>query len=339
MEEKNKNAQKSKGFSLVELMVVMIISFIVIWGAIDFFNEQQKVFRQQSLQAKNQGGMRMALYYITKDLTNAGFTGGPFGIETAILDAQQRVLVDFPVVAAKTADLTLESDMPTLTNESGAVVDALEIWANFSGKSSRLSAVANPGVGTLYAFTVDSFVTSTQNCVLSTGVCTTVAAAFPMGVIITNYTGSGEYVAASSVSLSDKSISTDPIVKYYRIRDPVAPVWRRIYYIREIPANGPRWLIRRDFYGNNLAIDRKIAEGITDMQITYDLAPAANQITLGVDPAVTAVDPSYIQAVSVTMTAINHDIDSVIPIKIMMNRKIKLENLGLHPKLNALRGW
>ena len=88
-------ANKHGGFSLIELLIVSIISIIVLWGAIDFFNSQQKVFRQQSLQARNQANVRMGLYYISKDLINAGFTGGPFGIETAVRDAQQRGITNF----------------------------------------------------------------------------------------------------------------------------------------------------------------------------------------------------------------------------------------------------
>jgi prepilin-type N-terminal cleavage/methylation domain-containing protein len=343
-----------KGFTLIELMIVSVMSVIVIYGAIDFFNNQQKVFRQQSLQARNQANVRMALYYISRDLMNAGFSGGPFGVETAIKNAQDRSISNFPVVAAKSAIQSLETDMPRLGNgvvpgnpphinyspvgtQYGGTVDALEIWGNFSadGQATHLSNAVSASTSTLYATTIDHFSATAQSCNLSTEACTSVTVA-PIGAILASFDGKGEYVRIGSVNTGSRQINTTGggLYKNYMIGDSIAPVWRRVYYVRVI--NGERWLVRREYYGGSTAyIDTKIANGVWDLQVTFDMTPAYNQWTRDVDPDVTTVNPVLIDSVNVRLISITQDVDQTTPIKTVMMKKIKLVNLGLHPYLRG----
>jgi len=338
--------RKAQGFTLIELLIVSVITIIVLYGAIDFFNTQQKVFRQQSLQARNQASVRMAMHFINKDLNNAGFTGGPFGVETAIQDARQRGVTNFPVVAAKFVNRSLETDMPLLGNatsrglpvdtQSGDSVDALEVWGNFAvdGQATHLIAAAAPGVSTLMANTVTNFQTATQNCNLSTEVCTAVTMA-PIGVVLANFAGDGEYAEVSGVNTGSRTINlASPLLRGYHAGDVVAPVWRRVYYIRAI--NGERWLVRREFYsGASAYIDTKIAEGVWDQQLTFDVAPSANQLSVNLDPGDTVINPILIESVNVKLMSQTRDVDQVMPVKTVLVRKVKLVNLGLHPYLRG----
>ena len=198
---------------------------------------------------------------------------------------------------------------------------------------------APSGTSTLFANTIDNFVINTQNCDLATEVCTAVTA-YPPGVVIANFSGDGEYAEVSNVSTGSRIITTaNPVVRNYQLGDIVAPVWKRVYYIGVI--NGERWLVRREYYAGNTHIDTKIAEGIWDMQVTFDIygtTPAysqTNPLFIDVDPGSTVVNPVLVNSVNVELTTITRDLDQVSPLKTVLMKRVKLVNLGLHPYLRG----
>jgi type II secretory pathway pseudopilin PulG len=333
-----------QGYTLIELLVVSLISIIVIYAAIDFFNNQQKVFRQQASQARNQANLRLGLYYIAHDLMNAGYTGGPFGVEGEMYRAEATGSSS-PVAAVKPVNFSTDPQFSTLklTNQAGQTIDGIEMWFNINTQPTSLSAISYVGTNTLAANTVTMFQVTAPKCDMILDSCTPFTG-FAAGFIISKADGSGEYEPISSVDLSGKTITAaSALTDTYVVQSVVAPVWRRVYYLRDI--NGTRWLVRRDYFANNQFTDTKLAEGVADLQVTYDMIfrPSLGdppQLTPEVDPDkppayLTPFNPKYIDSVNVSLVSAVHDIQSKKPLQTVMTRKVKIMNLGLHPKLRG----
>jgi len=335
-----------KGYTLIELMVAGLISIIVIYAAFDFFNNQQKVFRQQAAQARNQANLRLGLYYLAHDLMNAGYTGGPFGLEGEMYRAESAAS-STPVAPVKPVDFAADPDFISLKldNQAGHTIDGIELWLNIntSGDVTGLSAISPVGTNTLSANTVSIFQAKAPKCDMVLDSCTPFIG-FAAGFIITNADGSGEYEPISSVDLSGKTITAaDTLKATYVNQSVVAPVWRRVYYLRDI--KGTRWLVRRDYSAGPQYTDTKLAEGVSDLQVSYDMSMTASsgvpQITPEVDPDnpppfVAPFNPKYIYSVNVNLYSAVQDAELKKPLQTIMSRKVKIMNLGLHPKL---RPW
>jgi len=357
---------REKGFTLIELMVALVLSFIVIYAAIDFFSNQQKVFRTQAQQARNQANIRLGLYYLAHDLSNAGFVGTPFGVEAPMFKEK---VATFPsgtggtsvAVPVRPFDFNSDTSIPVLAYPyrdrygnavaGGHTVDAVEIWANFitdQGEGGRLLQYALAGTNLLYASTAKLFEFTAPQCDYVADSCTTISVN-PLGVVVTNQDGKGEYLAVSSVTVSGgqaqistmTGISPPSPVSGYQSGSYVGPVVKRVYYLKQI--GDIRWLMRRDYY-SGVFTDMKIAEGIQDMQFTFDLVtpivpvpdePPFEQIETGVDPLVGAVDPVFIKSINVEMTALVYDVELKKPTPMVMNRRVRIANLGGHPLLRA----
>jgi len=351
---------REKGFTLIELMVALVLSFIVIYAAIDFFSNQQKVFRTQAQQARNQANIRLGLYYLAHDLSNAGFVGTPFGVEAPMFKEK---VATFPsgtggtsvAVPVRPFDFSSDALIPVLAYPyrdrygnavaGGHTVDAVEIWANFitdEGNGGRLVQNVLSGGGVLYADTGKLFEFTTPQCDYVADSCTTIAVE-PIGVVVTNQDGKGEYLTVSSVTVGggQATITTSSLSSSYQANSYVGPVVKRVYYLKQI--GDIRWLMRRDYY-SGVFTDMKIAEGIQDMQFTFDLVtpivpvpdePPFEQIETGVDPLVGAVDPVFIKSINVEMTALVYDVELKKPTPMVMNRRVRIANLGGHPLLRA----
>jgi len=87
---------KNKGFSLIELLIVMAVSMILLTGAISVFSNQTKVYSGQQQQLNVIQDSRLAIDVLTTDIRMAGFkkNGATLtGISTATATSI-RVLAD-----------------------------------------------------------------------------------------------------------------------------------------------------------------------------------------------------------------------------------------------------
>lgn len=71
------NRRASTGFSLMELMVALVVSLVVIAGAISLMVGQQRAFQNTSLDRELQETARIALGQVTASLRDAGFGVDP----------------------------------------------------------------------------------------------------------------------------------------------------------------------------------------------------------------------------------------------------------------------
>ncbi len=336
------------GFTLIELLVVMVISVIVLYGAFSFFERQQLVFNQQAAQAEKQANLRIALYYLSKDIALAGFTGTPWGVEHAI-SAANKALISTPIRPIKhlqvSSDPELTGSEYALDNLNGDALDAIEIWANFSenlGSGRGRTQLVNPvnaGSTTLNGNTVDGlFILQVWDD--SSNSYQTVS---PIGVVIGAYKeGVGDYLPVTSVNSGSNviSVASGALNNYMGgVTDSMAPVFKRRYFVRE-ECDGPRcdrWLIRRDYYAAGVTIDHRMAQGIEDFQVFYDLTdPVTGAFLVDFDPDdLTAdFDPCWVTAVTIKVQAVVRIKDMPKPLITNMSRKIVMMNIGTENGLN-----
>ena len=318
-----KKAKGKSGFTLIEVLIVLVVSAIVFLGAYEFFSQQQKTFNQQTAQARQQSNLRMAIYYLTQDLINAGFTGTPFGIEGAIYTAKDKGF-STPVRVVRT--ISPGGEFPSLTNSQGDALNILEIWGNFNAQSTTLTSVVSAGMSTI--FVQDASIFELNIWDESTGAMTTV---HPPGFIIGSVYYRAEYHSLRVVDTSNNSItSSEMIVQNYNPgTDLVAPVWKRVYFVQE-DAQGTRYLIRRDYYMETTQ-DTQIADNIVDFQVYFDIKnPTTGDLTLKVDPDTTTVDPCTIRAVIIQLTG-RVFAPGTRPTFLTTNRRVVIPNLWNHP--------
>ena len=323
--------EHKKAFTLIELMVALLIAGIVFLGAFQFFSTQQKVFRQQAEHAERQSGVRTAAYYIAKDLMNAGYTGTPYGVESALHNAY---LVGFstPIRAVRWINPQTDSEFSAyaLTSPTNnQPVDALEIWANFTGLNTRLSNLLSSGTNMVYVENASIFQLNIFDEVMGSMVNVE-----PLGIVVSSPNYIGEYHPISSVDVSGNVITiSEMFVNSYTTSDVAGPVWRRVYFIMQ-DSDGVRWLVRRDYYKGR-TVDTKLARGIVDFQVFFDVMdPTLGTLTMNVDPAVTPVDPCQIQAVRFELTGEAKAPGQMQTTYITVSRRVKIHNLWIHPLFN-----
>jgi len=335
MIEKIKIKSREKGFSLIEILVASAIGMVILYETFSFFVHQQNVFRQQTEQAEKQANLRIALYYLSKDIANAGYTGTPWGVELALYSMHKKG-VSFDSIPVRSVKPISYSDLAETApvNQNGQPLDAIEIWGNFSRSDPNYTHLVNSAsakvtniiyantVDGLFAFKVWDEATNTQKDV------------YPTGMVIGSFYGKGDYLAISSVDVLAKTVSSsDAVVNDYAGNiDEVAPVLKRVYFVREetdtvIPSIKQRWLVRRDYYFGQ-TLDHRLASGIQDFQILYDAYdPATGAFAMDIDPSVTAIaDPCLITAVNIRLQAMVQTKDMKVPMLTTLSRKVKLMN-------------
>lgn len=106
MDKRGKGVEtKTRGFSLVELLVTLVIGLLLIGGVgVVFLSSQQAVNEAQSL-SRMQENLRFAADYLVRDVRNAGFRD-----EGALTIAQFRALGDNPPAGSTTPYVSLEND-------------------------------------------------------------------------------------------------------------------------------------------------------------------------------------------------------------------------------------
>lgn len=68
-------ASYSKGLTLIEVMISMVIGLLLLSGAISLFINNKRVFRENNQNAQLQEAARFSLGLLTKDIRHAGFIG------------------------------------------------------------------------------------------------------------------------------------------------------------------------------------------------------------------------------------------------------------------------
>jgi len=333
---------RNKGFTLIELLVVLAIGSIVLLGAFSFFERQQAVFNQQSEQAEKQANLRVAMYFLARDIALAGYTGTGYGLEEAILGAEK---MGVTIPARPLIPIIGNSEMNSLTNSAGEPLDAIEIWGNFTpnGEVTTLASNANAGAATLVVNKVDGlFINQVWDEESHSNINV-----YPTGVVVGSYGlisfGLGDYVDIASVNSGSKTINLNGTLlnNYYAGADEVAPVLRRAYFVQEIceGARCERWLIRRDYYVGK-TVDQRLAQGVEDFQIFYDVQDPTTQ-AIGLDLSAEqlsgllgAFDPCIVTAVTIRLQARVITKDMPKPLVTTLNRKIKIMNSNIRPGLD-----
>jgi len=315
---------KIQAFTLIELLIALVIGSIVFLGAYTFLAQQQKTFRRQTEAIRQQSSLRMVLYYITKDLANAGFTGTPLGLESAIQTAKEN---GYSMPARVVRTIPPSAEFSDLKNNEDKPLDILEIWANFSGLTTTITNSINPGVSQFYVQDPSVFEINVWDD--SQGQTVTF---HPPGFILgTLSMAKGEYHSLGTVNPSSSLISSsEMITSVYNPGDLVAPLWKRVYFVQE-DSQQNRFLVRRDYYQEN-SVDTVMGENIVDFQVFFDTQdPNTGLMTIEADPDTDIIDPCTIRAVRIVITGLIQTPDMRIPSYFRLSKRVLIRNLWLDP--------
>jgi type IV pilus assembly protein PilW len=126
--------RNNKGFTLTELLVVLVIGSIVLAGAYGSYVSQQKAYLTTESVSSLQQNLRAALFFIEKDLRMAGF------------NPDKDVDFGFISISANSFTFTKDTGSGNTDNDENGVLDAGET-VNYDVDSNNLRR--NVGSGPL----------------------------------------------------------------------------------------------------------------------------------------------------------------------------------------------
>ena len=165
------NSNRSKGFTLIEILIALSISSIVMVAIYQTFNSQQKSYIIQEDVAAMQQGLRASMFLLTNDIRMAGYDSqlsGNFGI-TDIRPRDIANVVDTGITGNSCIEITEDLNdngllIPALSNPGERIQYSvydfiagdgnLDIARN-SGNGRRLLAENIQGFGLAFAFDDD----------------------------------------------------------------------------------------------------------------------------------------------------------------------------------------
>lgn len=155
---------KRQGFTLVELMIVMVISALVGTAIVRLFVSQAQFFDRQTQSRESRTVSRGALNILMSDLRMVETTGG---VESATMDALVvRVPYAFGVVCVSTLAATTISRLPLDESLYPNAIFGGYAWLDANGVYTYVPSIAAPTLGASANCTNASITTLAKGAVL-----------------------------------------------------------------------------------------------------------------------------------------------------------------------------
>ena len=264
--------QRQVGLSLVELMIAITLSLLLIGGVLQIVLASKQTYSSASALSRVQENGRFALGILTEDIRNAGYQGQCIGTPTSHLtstDEGRWTLTD-PILGWNNGDLPGYSSMTDVQSLASGT-DA--IFIKFAAGGPDLAGKSTNTPGTALT-TVDPENTSTEKSAnILQG-----AVALVSNALFCELFRNGSTSNATSVSQNPAGNWGMP---YNSGEIDVLPLQNSLYYIKANASGIPSLFRQRLSVASNAPawVTEELVEGIQDMQITYGIAGANQQVT------------------------------------------------------------
>ena len=292
--------KKSKGFSLLELMIAMVLGLLLVAGAITMFISNKRIYNEQESMSRLQENARFAIDILLKDIRMAGYSGCSSDMSN-VVDHVDGARDDDSLLNFSNAVEGSESRANWEPSDSTQTVGAT-MWPNTDGISVRYLKDLGLDVGTPYMPTTSGALHISTNSGLSQGEVIAVADCDSADIfsISNSNPDSGTLVHNTGAnSAGPKNATKDFQKKYLGDASVVKFVSRR--YIVGTGASGQPALFRYEYAkdgedsdgdGNTtefLYVGQELIEGVENMQLLY-----------GEDTSGDKIADTYVDAANVT---------------------------------------
>lgn len=137
-----KNIKKTKGFTLVELMVGFVVSMFVVLGMLALYKTTVKVVVPSQLAANIEGQISTGIITADKLLQGAGNKKGDTAV-TASVYLKDLLMISGASLAGNTLSGTASTATPTTSGTNGNAV----LWVTNTGGTYTLNGLFAPTVG------------------------------------------------------------------------------------------------------------------------------------------------------------------------------------------------
>jgi type IV pilus assembly protein PilW len=284
---------RSRGFSLIELLVAMGLGLALIYGIMSVYLTTKSAFRRVEQLSTLQQSVRTAFEYLTADARTAGLLGcAPRAAVTSPLSTASigtnyllgtegydaAAAPTYPLVDATSAGADWSNNIAPGSSASipfsdlgGAITQGSDVVVlrTVASKPLRLAAAASAAATSL---TVEA---------LNGGSCADASArasGFCAGShgLISNCQRGRVFTVSSAASAATSSTLTLSAAlgaagDFPQLGSEVFPLVTAAYYVKASSSGTSHSLYRRVFDGNLVGVDQELVEGVESMQVTYGL--------------------------------------------------------------------
>jgi type IV pilus assembly protein PilW len=321
---------RAAGFSLVEIMVSLVVSLVILGGAITVMQQNQRNFRQNDDFGRLQENTRFTLEILTSDVRMAGFTGcvrnnrlnGP--VEQNKVRNNLAGIVDNSLLDLQYAIDGWESNAGNWSARDGMdnspeSIDPA-IWPNTDAITIRrmrgrgtpitqdmITTADNLEVPDAGTAVTDGEIAAIYNCE-----ATDIFQAFVAGPTTILHTGGINNANVFSIAYKQNSAYTDDPdddPEGYRAKTFVAAFDAVRYYLAASTINPGRTSLWRLYHNGANIVSQELVDGVEDMQFLYGVDTSLDG---AVDTYATADNvPGWNQVVSVKIGLLISMVDEV----------------------------
>ncbi len=353
---KKRESESQAGFTLVELLIAVTITTVVVGSLVGVFSNQSRVYTQQSELAQTQAATRSILYFMSREVRLAGYSGIPCTVYGL---AQSTNYQFYPVISVRDGqDREIAGtgwnieDSKSLAGSLKAVTgtsDVIELYGQFTSGAAtvpHLSATAPVGATQLQVSDV-TFYTNPQGWVVigrdgSRGVSSN------LEIVHYSAVSSPASGADSSGALTiDSALIEDHIGDPNEAQTFVGPVERRVYYLNQNTGElFARTCLDETCTASGSFIDSLLAQNIADIQFTYTLLADQSGVASNTDLATITVedgmsmicDPCRIRNVNITLTARMDRFRGNAPVQREFTTSVRVRNVGFERESCPITG-
>lgn len=246
---------RSKGFSLVELMVAITIGFVVIGALGGVFLGSRQSYRVQDGMSRIQENGRFAMDALSRDIRQAGYIGCAKGLKANNIASP---VLDYTMYTSG----IIGFEAPTLPNG----LTSAEVTANTDLVRIQFasSAVANL-TGQMLADNANIQITGNANN-LQAGDILMISDCSKLDVFKATNVSNG--APKITIAHAENANTTNRLSKAYQEDAELMRLETVFYYVGP-GIGGVPTLFRKRLVGSALGAGEEIAEGVQDMQIVY----------------------------------------------------------------------
>ena len=252
---------QSRGFSLIELMIVLVLDAVIIAGVFSVFQSNQSVYRTNDAMARLQENVRISYDYLSREIRMAG---SGYSCLSSI-DAMYNMLKDATGFDQQFGTIVQGYDngnhLPTeISTDVKTGTDVLVVRGSY-GTGSKLEGTMNNNSAVLRTTVMDPAPFGGSDIVVITD-CRT-ASIFQ----VTHYTESNGTTVHNTGNSTTPGNATKNFPYAYSAGASVIKVRTTSYYVGTNDDGNSALFVRNTDAGS--AETHEIVEGITDMQLEY----------------------------------------------------------------------